>query len=224
MVDKIIEYISIFLALMIVLPIHEFAHAFAAVKNGDLTPKINNRYTLNPLAHFDTVGLICFAIIGFGWAKPVPVNPNNFNNYKKGCFWVSIAGVLANYILAFVFYPLCLLSFNLIIAQIEFGYFIDVLVNTLFYVYNFSLVFFVFNLIPVYPLDGFRVLDVFNKKRGKVYRFLRDNGRYVLFTLFFLGIIADITGIWQLDILGITITFFTSWLGYPIQLFWGLIF
>jgi Zn-dependent protease len=71
---------------MIVLPLHEFAHAFAAVKNGDLTPRLNNRYTLNPLAHFDLIGLICFAFVGFGWAKPVPINPYNFNNYKKGCF------------------------------------------------------------------------------------------------------------------------------------------
>ncbi|MBO5066889.1 MAG: site-2 protease family protein, partial [Clostridia bacterium] len=94
MVDKIIYYISLFLAVMVVLSVHEFAHGFAAVRNGDMTPKIRNRYTLNPFAHFDLIGLVCFVFAHFGWAKPMPVNPNNFRHYKRGCFWVSIAGVL----------------------------------------------------------------------------------------------------------------------------------
>ena len=220
MIDKIIEYLSIILALMLVLPLHEFAHGFAAVKSGDNTPKYYNRYTLNPLAHFDTVGLICFAIVGFGWAKPMPVNPNNFKNYKKGCFFVSIAGVAANYILAFLAYPLFYLA---LLYVPRFGYFTTVLVQTLYFIYSFSLVFFVFNLIPVYPLDGFRIVDVFNKKRGKVYMFLRNYGIYVLYGLFLLGIIADITNIYQLDILGIAINFVKSIIEIPIIKFWGLI-
>ena len=221
MVEKIIEYLSIFLALMIVLPLHEFAHGFAAVKNGDYTPKLYNRYTLNPLAHFDIVGLVCFAVIGFGWAKPMPVNPYNFKNYKRGCFFVSIAGVLANYILAFVAYPLFILS---LLYVPQFGYFTTVLVQTLYFIYSLSLVFFVFNLIPVYPLDGFRVVDVFNKRRGKVYMFLRNYGLYVLYGLFFLGILADITNLYQLDILGLVISFLKSIIEIPIIRFWGLIF
>lgn len=78
MVELVLRYICSFLALMVVLPLHEFAHAFMAVKHGDMTPKLYNRYTINPLAHFDLIGLACFVFAGFGWAKPVPINPNNF--------------------------------------------------------------------------------------------------------------------------------------------------
>lgn len=221
MVDKIINYISIFLALMLVLPIHEFAHAFAAVKNGDVTPKIYKRYTLNPFAHFDLYGLLCFLFVKIGWAKPVPVNPLNFTNYKKGCFWVSIAGVLANYLLAFIAYPLCILVIRYVPT---FGYFTTVLYLTLSYVFSMSISFAVFNLIPVYPLDGFRVIDVFIKRRGKVYKFLRYYGIYVLYFLFALGLIADLTGFYWLDVLGVALNFITGYVSMPITLFWGLIF
>ena len=98
-----------FLAVAVVLSFHEFAHAYAAYKNGDPTAKFAGRLTLNPAKHFDPIGVITFALAGFGWAKPVPVNPNNFKDYRKGCFWTSIAGVLMNYAMAFLFYPVFIL-------------------------------------------------------------------------------------------------------------------
>lgn len=219
-VDKIIEYISVFLALVVVLSFHEFAHAFAAVKNGDITPKLNNRYTLNPLAHFDIGGLICFVFFGFGWAKPVPVNPNNFRKYKSGCFWVSIAGVGVNYIMSFLVYPLFLL---VLFFVPEFGYFTTVLQQTLFYIYFFGLTFFAFNLLPLYPLDGFRVVDVFATKRGKIYRFLRNYGTYILYGLILLSFIADITELWYIDILGMYIDFVVGIINIPINAFWNFL-
>ena len=220
MVDRILKYISIFLALLVVLPLHEFAHGFAAVKCGDLTPKINKRYTINPFAHFDVYGLISFVLVGFGWAKPMPINPNNFKNYKRGAFFTSIAGVTANLLLAFFVYPLAILS--LFVPQ--FGYFTLVLQQTLFYIISLSLAFFIFNLIPVYPLDGFRIVDVFSKKRSKLYWFLRNQGIYVLYFLIILSLFADLTGIWQIDLLGLTIGRLSAYVEIPIALFWGMFF
>lgn len=220
MTERIINYIAMFLALIIVLPLHEFAHAFVAVKNGDMTPKLYGRYTLNPLAHFDPIGLAFFVFAGFGWAKPVPINPYNFRDLRKGLFFTSAAGVVANYILAFVAYPLSIIA-SLYLPSI--GYFKIVIVLSLSYMVSLSLCFFVFNLIPVYPLDGFRIVDVFYKRRGDFYNFLRYKGIYVLYCLFFLSVVADFTGVWQLDVLGIIIQNIVDVISEPIIWFWGLI-
>ena len=92
------------------------------------------------------------------------------------------------------------------------------------YTFSFSLSFFVFNLIPVYPLDGFRAIDAFSKRKSKVYWFLRKQGIYVLYFLFLLSIVSDLTGVWQIDILGFILTKVVGVISMPISLFWGLIF
>lgn len=220
MIDRIVRYISVFLALIIVLPLHEFAHAFVADKSGDYTPRMSGRYTLNPLAHFDVLGLIMFVVAGFGWAKPVPVNPANFKRYKLDSFLVSAAGITANYITAFLFLPLFYLSQYVP----EFGLFTTVLQSMLYYVVTLSLVFFVFNLIPIFPLDGYRIIDCFVKRKGKFYYNYRTYGIFILYGLIFLSFIADFTGIYYLDILGIAIRYVVNLISVPITAFWGLIF
>ena len=219
MVERIITYISIFLALLLVLPVHEFAHAFCAVRCGDNTPKNCGRYTLNPLSHFDIAGLVCFVLVGFGWAKPVPINPNNFKNRKRDGLLVSVAGVLANFLLAFIAYPLFVLSLRIP----EFGYFTRVLQLALYYVFSLSITFFIFNLIPIYPLDGFRIYEAFSKK-GKAYYTLKRYGIYLLYALVLLGIVADFTGMYYLDVLGRALSFVRQYVQIPITAFWGLIF
>ena len=94
--EDLIIIIAQFIAATVVLSFHEFAHAFAAYKCGDPTAKYAGRMTLNPMKHFDPLGILMFAMAGFGWAKPVAINPYNFDNYKKGSFWTSAAGVLTN--------------------------------------------------------------------------------------------------------------------------------
>ena len=89
-------------AVLIALTFHEFAHAYVAYKNGDPTARNLGRMTLNPLAHLDVWGFVCMLLVGFGWAKPVPVNPNNYRNYKKGELTVSLAGVTMNLIIGII--------------------------------------------------------------------------------------------------------------------------
>ena len=105
LIDILYSLPAIFLAFSF----HEFAHAFVAYHMGDATPKLQGRLTLDPLSHVDWIGLIMFVIFGFGWAKPVQVNPSNFKNRKWGDILVSLAGPMANIFLAF---------FTLLIVQI----------------------------------------------------------------------------------------------------------
>lgn len=218
----LISFIAQFLAVIVVITFHEYAHAFAAVKSGDITPKLYGRYTLNPVAHFDLRGLIMFMLVGFGWAKPVPVNPDNFVHRKRGCIWVAVAGVLTNYIGAFIIYPLYILC---VMYMPDILLFDDVLRLFLIYAYMFNLSFFVFNLLPIYPLDGFRLMDSLSRKRGKVYMFLRNYGSFVLLGLVALSFIADlIPALYFLDVLGYFMQFAVGIIGYPISLFWGLFF
>ena len=224
MIEDFIALLAQFLAVAVVLTFHEFAHAYAAYKCGDPTAKLSGRMTLNPAKHFDVLGLVMFTVAGFGWAKPVPVNPNNFDNYRKGSFWTSAAGIFMNYAMAFVFYPLfyiVLYYLYPIFAGKYMGYFIYVLFLSL---YTYSLSFCVFNLLPFYPLDGFRIVDALNKKHGAVYRFLRNYGYYVLVGLIFVHILAQrIYFLAYFDILGYVLSFAMNILGKPITLFWDWI-
>ena len=218
----ILVYLSRFIVLLFILPAHEFAHAFAAVKNGDNTPIAYGRYTLNPMKHFDPIGLVCFLLVGFGWAKPVPVNPYNFTNLKKGSFWVSIAGVLTNFVLAFLFYPLLLLALNFLPNM---GIISQFITMVFYWGYALDLSFCVFNLIPIFPLDGFRLVDTFAKKRGKVYQFLRRYGYYTLLGLMILNSVANsVPQLSFLNIFGYFMKFATEIVGYPIKAFWEFIF
>lgn len=224
---KIIELIASFFAVVVVLTLHEFAHAFVAYKCGDPTPKIYGRLSVNPLKHFDLIGLICFTLVGFGWAKPVPIDPNNFKRYRLGLGLTASAGVVTNYIMAFLFYPLALLVINFMPPIVFLTAFLRFLFLSL---YAYSLGFCVFNLLPFYPLDGFRIVDALNRRRGPVYRFLRQYGYYILLFLIAESFICRIFvnfGIDQMNwfnILGWIMQFAEKYLGFPILAIWGLAF
>ena len=223
--EDLIIIIAQFIAATVLLSFHEFAHAFAAYKCGDPTAKYAGRMTLNPTKHFDPLGILMFALAGFGWAKPVPINPYNFDNFKKGSFWTSAAGVLMNYCMAFVFYPIFLLVMRYV-RPFFFETYMEIFLFALFYgLFSMSLSFCVFNLLPLHPLDGFRIVEAVNTKRGKVYRFLRDYGHYILLGLIVLHYLANrFPVLATIDILGYVLSFAINFFGRPITLFWNWIF
>lgn len=226
--ERFLYLLASFFAVVVVLTMHEFAHAFVAYKCGDPTPKWNRRLTLNPLRHFDLMGLVFFTLVGFGWAKPVPVNPDNFKKYRLGSALTASAGVIVNYLSAFLFCPLYLLATNyLAVSYTYFAYLLYVFTYCLF---AYSLSFCVFNLLPFFPLDGFRLVEALDRKHGKVYRFLRQYGYYILMFLIVESFICNLFvsyGVAQMEwfnILGYFMKFATGILGWPITALWGLVF
>ncbi len=222
--EYFLSLLASFVAVIVVISFHEFAHAYVANKCGDPTAKFEGRMTLNPVKHMDPLGIFMFAFVGFGWAKPVPVNPYNFKNYKWGSFWTSAAGIIANYLMAFLFYPMWILVYRYAVPAFE-GLYASVFLYYLFqYFYVYSLSFCVFNLLPFYPLDGFRMFDALNTRRGKVYDFLRRYGYYILLGLLLISMLADRIPVFAaIDILGYFTWFARNILGRPITLLWHFI-
>ena len=219
------ELLASFLAVIVVISIHEFAHAFVAYKCGDPTAKFAGRMTLNPAKHFDPFGMLCFAFAGFGWAKPGPVNPYTFRNYNLGIFLTSAAGIFVNYLSAFLFYPLFFLTYTYVLPLVAGKYMSGFLFKLTLSLYSYSLSFSVFNLLPFYPLDGFRMVEALNKRRGKVFVFLRKYGYYILLALIAINIFSDYLPILgYFDILSYVMSFAVNTLGWPIRKLWGLVF
>lgn len=146
--------------------IHEFAHAWAAYKLGDSTPKYQGRVTLNPLSHIDPIGLLLLVLAGFGWGRPVEYDLYSLKHPKRDVLLISLAGPLSNFIIAFCFLIIGkFVGFNTVISQLV----------------TLNLVLGVFNLLPIHPLDGFKVVTGL-LPYNLAYRWqdLEDYGIYIL--------------------------------------------
>lgn len=184
----LIETLLMLPAILFGLSIHEFWHAFTATRYGDDTPAKQGRLTLNPLAHIDWIGFFLLIYAGFGWAKPVQVNPQAFRNPKRDDVLVSIAGPLSNLVTAVIFALIIKGLFMFasdLFAIADYGEYIR---RILVYFVWFNLVLFVFNLIPLPPLDGSHVLfallpDRFQHLKEQFFRF----GGIALMALIFVG-------------------------------------
>lgn len=189
----IIQILLLIPIFLLSLSVHESAHGLAANALGDPTAKNLGRITLNPVKHFDLFGFIAMLLFGFGWAKPVPINTRYMQNGKWGFVWSSLAGPLSNFILAFVFALLMgfagvVMSYTSISPEVE-------LVTTLFFyigvTVNVSLA--VFNLLPVPPLDGSRLLTALLPRKWAMWTFRYE--QYIMYALLLLLYFGAFTGI-----------------------------
>ena len=169
------------------LTIHEYAHALVAYRLGDDTAKRQGRLSLNPLVHLDVLGTLLLFIVHFGWAKPVPVDPRNFRNPKKDMLMVAIAGPISNILTAIAAAVILKAVFENF-AAIPPGSGVDVAVRMLVWFMYIGIVLAVFNMIPVPPLDGSRVLYGLLPD-SLAYRYARFEtyGIFILFAFFLFG-------------------------------------
>lgn len=196
----IIQILSVLYAIVV----HEFSHALAAYKQGDMTAKLDGRLTLNPIPHLDTFGTIILPAmlilsgspLVIGWAKPVMINPQNFKNQKWGNTIVSLAGPLANLLSAIIF--VIALKLLLIFGVIDFA---NYLATFLSYLIIINTVLMIFNLIPIPPLDGSKFLfDILPAKYNNVKMWLSQQGPWLLLIILIadsflnLGIFSRIIG------------------------------
>lgn len=202
-----------------ILPIHEYAHGYAARKLGDNTALIAGRLTLNPLAHVHPVGAVMLILFGFGWAKPVPINPRNFKNYKRDVALTAFAGPLSNFICAFAATFIYRILYNvLMIPTIS-----NSAANAVFYalvafqyfaIINLSLA--IFNLLPIYPLDGSNILAYFLPAKANAFIYKYSNYIQIgLIALIYLGILSGPLS-WLIDKIFTLFNYLFFWVDFII--------
>lgn len=174
------EFIIRSIAVLVAIIPHEMAHGFAAYLCGDETTKNDGRLSLNPLHHLDPIGTICLIFFKFGWAKPVMINPNNFRDRKKGTFFVAIAGVLTNFILAIISV--------IILKHMHLNEFMQELLLSIFW---FNIILGVFNLIPIPPLDGSKILFSFLPLKYEYYLIKYERYGYIILLLLIMSSTLD---------------------------------
>ena len=184
--QTILTYAVIYSALLISLILHENAHGLAALYMGDTTAKDSGRLSLNPFKHLSLLGTLSLFIFRFGWAKPVPINPYNFRKRKLGDFLVSISGILTNFLLAFIF----LVIFDFIILKVDANPYLVLFIKSMV---QYNVLLGVFNLIPLPPLDGSKIIMTFLPEK-MTYKLLSIE-RYtnmILIALIFTGAISKV--------------------------------
>jgi Zn-dependent protease len=172
------------ITLVIALTFHEFSHAWVATAFGDETPRANGRLTLNPLAHLDPIGSLMLVLVGFGWAKPVPIDPYTLERRSPSAvLWVSLAGPFSNFLLALV----AAIPFRL--GLVSLGSVSSTQLNLSTFLLDFmflNLILSLFNLIPLYPLDGEKIASyAFPPAIAKFFDTIRPYSSYILIVVFF---------------------------------------
>lgn len=168
--------------LILAITIHEYSHAKMADKLGDPTPEAQGRVTLNPLAHVDPVGMICLLVAGFGWGKPVQIDPSRMRSPAKDSMLVALAGPVSNFILAFISF----LAYGILYFALPHESTLSLILLTMVYVcaqINLSLG--VFNLLPFPPLDGSKILVYFLKGKAKTFIWNLERYSYIILAILY---------------------------------------
>jgi Zn-dependent protease len=181
-----VAFVLLIIPLLYSVVIHEVAHGWVANRMGDPTAKLLGRLSLNPLKHLDPVGTLMLFLVGFGWAKPVPINMNNIADRRKGLIFVSSAGILANILLAFgsllVYRLLDLTSARTVALIANYTAYINITLAAL-------------NLIPIPPLDGSKILMGFASRNTQYFLArIEPYGFFILIALLYLGWLDDFIG------------------------------
>lgn len=178
--------------LLLAISLHEFAHGYAAYLMGDPTAKYSGRLSLNPMHHLDLMGALCMLLFRFGWAKPVPIDSRYFKNRRAGIVAVSLAGPFANFILGFVF---CLLYYAVMIYAPQGNIIRQFVLQVCLYGIYMNVGLMVFNLIPIPPLDGSKILMEFLPGRIKyrIYQYERYFG-LILIIVVYAGVMSPVLG------------------------------
>lgn len=175
--------------LVIAFTVHEFSHAFVADRLGDNTPRMNGRLSLNPAVHIDPIGALVLIFAGFGWAKPVPINPYALKRRSKSAvMWVSLAGPLSNILLALIGSVGFVVTWNLFGVNYSTASGISLTVLEFFqYFFLINLSLAIFNMLPIFPLDGEKVLDFLLPPGGQDFlASIRPYGSFILLFVVFL--------------------------------------
>ena len=185
-------------ALIIAITVHEFSHGYAAYKLGDHTAASMGRLTLNPIAHLDMVGSLMLLLVGFGWAKPVPINIFKVGKGDLGKFLVSVAGIASNILIAI--FSVIALKILLSFGISEFNF----LVKFLAFLVYIDLALFAFNLLPIAPLDGYRMFESFAPRAFERFApFMEQWGFFILIALVFLTNIVGILIYFFIDLFSV---------------------
>lgn len=193
--EQLISIVLIIPAMLIAFTFHEYAHAFVAYKLGDKSQKFQGRLTFNPIAHIDIVGLLMILIFKFGWAKPVQVNRSAFKHYYADDLKVSLAGPLANLVVAFIFMPILLYAYKILgnTANSDLNY---IIIQIIYEVIDLNIAFFILNLIPIPGFDGYGALeDIFPKTFSKVPPQFQTYGIVIALLIFSLPAFRSVFGI-----------------------------
>jgi len=181
--DVILTKILMLPGIIIGLSFHEFAHAWVSDKLGDPTPRRQGRVTINPLAHIDWIGFLALLLVGFGWGKPVQIDPGYYKNRRRDEFLVGIAGVAMNLLIAVLFS----IPARFIVRTFSSGAVSDLVYNIylmIFYIVSVNIVLMIFNLIPCPPLDGWGLItQIFRLDRYSWWYKVYQNGTWILLAL-----------------------------------------